>query len=253
MGASVESHSFAGRDANRRATETGPSTVAFLKGVSPDPILLIAPYTEACEAPHSGTSGLDDAAFLLELGRVLSMHPMRYSVGLVFVPEKGTPGEGQDQEGSPEATPWPELVRMASRLQDSGSLERVRVAVFFDGLGVTNSAALRDSHSHPIYREVFWESARDLDRIDLFPPDAVFASSKRGHHELIQKGLRRTVMITLDAEVAPLASSHGGQDPSTRVQAEAFQSLGDVSFEAIQRIQKRLKRIDGLSTDSGQD
>ena len=60
-------------------------------------------------------------------------------------------------------------------------------------------------------------------------------------------------MITLDAEVAPLASSHGGQDPSTRVQAEAFQSLGDVSFEAIQRIQKRLKRIDGLSTDSGQD
>ncbi len=253
MGASIEGHSFAVGDAKHRATETGPSTVAFLKGFSPDPILLIAPYTEACEDLHSGTSGLDDAAFLLELGRVLSLHPMRYSVGLVFVPEKGAPGEGQDQEGSPEATPWPELVRVASRLQGSGLLERVRVAVFFDGLGVADSAALRDSHSHPIYREVFWESARDLDLIDVFPPDAVFASSKKGHHALIQKGLRRTVMITLDAEIAPLASSNPGQDPSTRVQAEVFQSVGDVSFEAIQRIQKRLERIDGLSVDSGQD
>ena len=252
MGASIEGHSFAAGDAKHRATETGPSTVAFLKGFSPDPMLLIAPYTEACGDPHSGTSGLDEAAFLLELGRVLSLHPMRYSVGLVFVPEKGAPGEGQDTVGSPEATPWPELVRVASRLQDSGLLERVRVAVFFDGLGVANPAALRDSHSHPIYREVFWESARDLDLMDLFPRDAVFASSQVGHHGLIEKGLRRTVMITMDVEVSESGSSQADAASHSRPRAEAFRSVGDVSVEAIQRIQKRLERIDGLSVSSEQ-
>ena len=148
------------------------ATVALLKGASSDPILLIAPYTEACSGRDPRSSQFGSAAFLLELGRVLSTHPMRYSIWLIFVPESMDEGGGPRQPGSLEPAPWPALTRVVSHFEKSGVLERVRVAIFFEGLGLPNSSAHRDSHSHPIYREVFWESARDLGLTDLFPEDA---------------------------------------------------------------------------------
>ncbi|MEE3326132.1 MAG: hypothetical protein VX252_02225 [Myxococcota bacterium] len=218
--------------------------MAILKGSSADPILLIAPYRDNCPVSEDDPPRLGNAAFLLELGRVLSTHPMRYSIWLIFVPEKTDSGDGRSRADSADPTPWPELTRVVSRFQQSGVLKRVRVAVFFEGMGVPDSVALRDSHSHPIYREVFWESARDLELTDVFPPDAVFASSESGHHALIQEGLRRTVLVSA-TPASGISEPPAAGD--ARARAEALQSVGDVSLEAILRIQTRLERIDGLS------
>ena len=225
------------------------ATVALLKGASSDPILLIAPYTETCSGRDPGSSQFGSAAFLLELGRVLSTHPIRYSIWLIFVPESTDEGGGPRQSGSLEPAPWPALTRVVSHFEQSGVLERVRVAIFFEGLGLPNSSAHRDSHSHPIYREVFWESARDLGLTDLFPEDAVFASSPVGHQVLINEGLRRTVLVSTTAgSKTAEGSSRGGSG----AEVQAFQSVGDVSLEAIGRIQTRLERIDRLSARSEQ-
>lgn len=225
------------------------ATVALLKGASSDPILLIAPYTEACSGRDPRSSQFGSAAFLLELGRVLSTHPMRYSIWLIFVPESMDEGGGPRQPGSLEPAPWPALTRVVSHFEKSGVLERVRVAIFFEGLGLPNSSAHRDSHSHPIYREVFWESARDLGLTDLFPEDAVFASSPVGHQVLINEGLRRTVLVSTTAGPTRAEDSSTG---GSVAEVQAFQSVGDVSLEAIGRIQARLERIDRLSARSEQ-
>ena len=249
MGASIEPKTaadFADSD-GAAVSASSAATVAILKGTSADPILLIAPYTENCPDPQKGLARVGSAAFLLELGRVLSKRPKPYSIWLVFIRETGRESKSTSLEDSPQPTPWREVERLATRFEQAGVLDRVRVAVFFDGLGDPDAAALRDSHSHPIYREVFWESARDLGETDLFPPDAGFESSRVGHHALIQKGLRRTVMVTAGAGTRAPAPSEA-QD--VRGRAEAFQSVGDVSLEAISRIQTRLARMDQFSGSS---
>lgn len=249
MGASIERGPAADvADPDRTAAPvSAAATVAVLKGTSADPILLIAPYTENCLDPEKVLARVGSAAFLLELGRVLSKRPKPYSLWLVFIRETGPGSEGPSLEDSPQPTPWREVERLATEFEQAGVLDRVRVAVFFDGLGDPEAAALRDSHSHPIYREVFWESARDLGATDLFPPDAGFESSHVGHHALIQEGLRRTVLVTTGAGTQAPAPSEPGD---ARGRAEAFQRVGDVSLEAINRIQTRLARMDQLSGSS---
>ena len=249
MGALVKTQTagdVGGRD-EAAAALSGAATVAVLEGRSADPILLIAPYTQHCDDSGKGLARVGSAAFLLELGRALSQHPNPYSIWLIFIRETAPGSKSASFEDSPQPTPWREVERLATRFEQAGLLDRVRVAVFFDGLGNPDTAASRDSHSHPVYREVFWESARDLGVTDFFPPEAEFESSHVGHHTLIQQGLRRTVLLTAGA------GKHG-LDPSQAEnkvgRSKAFQSVGDVSLEAINRIQARLARMDQLSGSS---
>ena len=251
LGATTEGSSLSGQ--GTESPGAAGEVIGVLRGVSSDPILLVAPYTEACGDRPQATSGFDNAAFLLEVGRVLSRHPRPYSVWLVFVPGKPKPSEGFDGMGAAHERPWTELSELVSQFREAGLLQRVRLAVFFDGLGGGNPAALRDSHSHPVYREVFWESARDLGREDLFAEDAFFSSSQRAHHAFTGAGLRRTVMITTDGGTAAGAASSASDPGSPRVRAQAFQSLGEVSVEAIARIQERLARLDSFSVPSGSE
>jgi len=243
MGASIQ-RNIAVDSAEHDNAAVSAATVAILKGTSADPVLLIAPYTEDCPDPKKGRARVGSAAFLLELGRVLSKRPKPYSIWLVFVRETSPESAGSSLEDAPQPTPWREVERLVARFEQTGVLDRIRVAVFFDGLGDPGAAALRDSHSHPIYREVFWESARDLGATDLFPPDAGFESSHVGHHALIQEGLRQTVLVTTGSGTRPPAPS-AAENAGGR--ADAFQSVGDVSLEAINRIQTRLARMDQLS------
>lgn len=215
--------------------------LGILPGTSADPILLIAPYTTDCSSSKRNSVEQGSSSFLLELGRVLSRRSRPYSIWLIFVEDDGSEVPTNDSATARPPTPWRESEAVADELERQGILGRVRVAVFFDGLGLPGATALRDSRSHPVYREVFWESARDLGATDIFQPNAAFASSQVGHRAFIERGLRRTVLVAT-------AGGASDADPgSARPRAKIFESVGTVTLDALGRIEARLERIDSVS------
>ena len=222
------------------------STVAVLEGRSEDPILLMAPYRVACGEGSEGNpqSAWANASFLLELGRVLSAQPQPYTIWLIFIPENSSVAQRSASIVESLSTPWLGSERVAEALKAEGVLNQVRVAIFFDGLGSTGESVSRDSHSHPVYREVFWESAQALDATDVFSDTSDLSSSALGHHAFLGKGLRRTVLITTGtSEISENRTDSATQNS----QANRWQKVGRVSVEALGRIGRRLQRMDKIS------
>ena len=222
------------------------STVAVLEGRSKDPILLIAPYRGACEKriEENPQNAWANASFLLELGRVLSAQPQPYTIWLVFIPENSPGAQRSASIVESLSTPWLGSERVAEALKAEGVLNQVRVAIFFDGLGSTGESVSRDSHSHPVYREVFWESAQALDATDVFSDTSDLSSSALGHHAFLGKGLRRTVLITTGTSEI---SENRTDSVTQSSQANRWQTVGRVSVEALGRIGRRLQRMDKIS------
>jgi len=218
--------------------------LGILPGTSADPILLIAPYSTGCSSSKRNSVEQGTSSFLLELGRVLSRDARPYSIWLIFVEDDGSEVPSNDAAMARPLTPWRESEAVAAELERQGILDRVRVAVFFDGLGLPGATAVRDSRSHPVYREVFWESARDLGATDVFQPNAAFASSQVGHRAVIERGLRRTVLV---ATVGGPSDTDPPDSSSARARAKIFESVGTVTLDALGRIEARLERIDSVS------
>jgi len=218
--------------------------VGRLPGASEDVVMLGAHYDSF---PAEGYVGANTAASgpaaVLELGRRLAERERPYTALLVLVDGDALPrrpgGDGPAHLGSEQ---------LAGALAEEGVLGRVRVAFFFDGVADRDLRIARDLRSHRSYREVVWETARELGADDVFPPEAGFEAPEGTHRAFLDQRLRRVVALVDDQLGGDPA---GAQAPVPGDVPEACSPVGlevvtDVAAAALRRIERRLVKIDGF-------
>ncbi len=216
------------------------TVVAEIPGTSRDVFLLTAHY----DTPSGATAGSpshDDAsgaALLLGLARALAERPLPYTVWLAFVDGDSSVAEDPD---AASAEHFAGSAALAERLAGRGDLDRIRLAAFFKDVADTPLRIARDLHSHRAYREVFFESARDLGYEAVFGVDGRYVSGAAGHRAFLARDLRQVVAITGDA--SDLGRDEGTQE-TARDAAPGLKVVGEVTLEALDRIARRLQRLD---------
>jgi hypothetical protein len=204
-----------------------------------DVFLLAAPYVgswvlddeAACaRASHHGSG----VALLLELARAIAKHPLPYDAWVAFVDEGP---EASELDAVPAGS-----LSLARSLDESGDLERVRLAVFLDRVGEPNLRVARDLHSHRTFRERFFEVAQRLGYTETFPRDAGFETAWTGHRSFLQAGHRQVVAVVGSASEAPAASPAQNVSCSAR----SLEAVGQVNLLALDELAAVLQRLDAL-------
>ncbi len=250
LGARVEV--WAGESAGS-GSERAPiqAVVGILDGESDDPLLLIARY-DTLPSERDGRGPEDyaaaaGAAVVLELGRVLAEAPRPYSVALVFLEGDGLAGgTAAAQVGPGEVTPrrFPGSHAAATELAARQMIDQVRLAIFFGRLPGPRFVLERDLRSHRMYRETLWQAGRALEAGPVFAGSDAFSSPLAGHLAFLAAGLRPTVGLIGTRRGGPGAASSGPAGPPDPGE---LATLGRVTLEAIDRISRRLGRIDAFA------
>jgi len=222
--------------------------VGLLPGASGDRFILAAAYG----APRFDARGVreNDAsasavALVLELARLIAQKPRPYSSMILLIDAMGeTASEAGDaaKGGDPSSASSRRLARFFS---EEELFERVRVAAFFQRVGEDDVSIARDLYSHAVYRDVFFDAARDLGHGATFPADATFTSPEGSHRAFVDAGLLRVVAIDGGPAYGTVAASPDDRAPlSETCSTRSMEIVGDVSLEALDRIGARLERID---------
>ena len=222
------------------------AVVGFLDGESDDPLLLIARY-DTLPSERDGRGPEDyaaaaGAAVVLELGRVLAEAPRPYSVGLVFLEGDGLAGGTAAAKVGPRRFPGSHAA--ATELAARQMIDPVRLAIFLGRLPGPRFVLERDLRSHRMYRETLWQTGRALEAGPVFAGSDAFSSPLAGHLAFLAAGLRPTVGLIGTRRGGPDAASSGPAGPPD---PEELAILGRVTLEAIDRISRRLGRIDAFA------
>ena len=123
-------------------------------------------------------------------------------------------------------------------------IEQVRLAIFLGRLPGPRFVLERDLRSHRMYRETLWQTGRALGAGPVFAGSDAFSSPLAGHLAFLAAGLRPTVGLIGTRRGSPGAPSLGPAGPPD---PEELATLGHVTLEAIDRISRRLSRIDAFA------
>ena len=231
------------------------AVVGILEGESADPVLLVARYdTLPGERDGRGpktVASATGAAVVLELGRVLARVSRPYSIWLVLLEGDGLAGgpeSVQISSQSSEALVFPGSHAAAAELEARQLIERVRLAIFLGFLPGPKFVLERDLRSHRMYRETFWQSAKSLDGTSMFPATDTFSSPQAGHLAFLARGVRPTVALI--GQYDEVLGGGGAGSPETLESlpdTAEFERLGRVTLDAIDRITRRLGRIEAFA------
>lgn len=258
----VTHHEFRALASTRRGEVLEVTHVlASIPGHSNDAILLAAHYdspppSASAAAPTSRTRDwASGAAFLLELARVLrSGETPRYTYWLAFIDGDAAFDEERRIDLGTRS--------LAEDWARSGELASIRAAFFFGALGDPGRPILRDIDSPRVYRELFWEAAREISGAYAFAEESPYGRSATGRTSFSEIAGRAAVAIeraateslpieaptprALPVDGAAVASDES--EPSAArpaaTAAESFEALGRVTLEALRRAAAKLHRID---------
>jgi hypothetical protein len=228
--------------------------IAVLTGRSSDRFVLASAY-DTREIPGvefvGANASASGPALLLELARVLSRRDRLYTLMIVLL----------DADAPPAIRPgmgFPGTRAFAASVAETPGpgFEQIRLAVFFQQVADLDLRVARDLRSHHVYREFFWEAAGVLDQGVYFPPNARVESVEGSHLELIEAGLPRTVIISdprFGGDDVPGRYSATDSDTPERCSPHSLEVVGAVTLEALDRIARRLARIDRFRADPLED
>ena len=232
--------------------------LATISGRSEDAVLLVAPY------PALGSDrGVDDsgAVFLLEMARLLAGETPAYTVHIALAyaqpvpPSEAVDGEvavdAEDESsirGRARASTWAAGYSLASALEASGRLKGVRAVIAFELRAGPTPRMARDLRSHPIFRSIFWEVARELGYADSFPFDAGWRSPKGLQEAFLDRGIHQIVGLVDEATArTELEAGREEFEVSRGEFALGMEPIGSVTLEALARLMRRFERIDAFS------
>jgi len=231
-------------DAGGRAGPASPviDIIGVLPGDSSDVLMLMASYDEATEDGDASVDVASGAALTLELARVLALRERPFTIWIAFV-EGDAPG---GVSPPPEEAGFAGSRALAAELDRQGVLDRIRMAVFFGPLARPGLRISRDVHSHPYFRDVFWASARALGFADVFADRPELVSPESPQRAFVDYGMPRVVQLS---DVRTTTPDAGAPAPLSLADASAdgLEAVGVVAVEALDRIAKRLMKIDRFS------
>lgn len=238
---------------------------ATIPGSSEDTVLLVAAYSVLGSDAWVDDSG---AVLLLELTRVLARDTPPYTVQLALAYTQPVADSGafdgevvRDVEDETSSLNDGDLARrsvreagdsLASALEASGRLERLRAVIAFEPRAGSAPRMARDLRSHPIFRAVFWEAAAELGYGDSFPSDGGWRSPSglqeafraRGLSQILALVDETTARAELQARREEFGVARGGF-------ARGVEPIGSVTLEALARLMRRFERIDAFSESIG--
>lgn len=248
---------LAGLEVEEVPAEDGMHLLACLGGVSADELLLVAAYPTLAKGNPVDDTG---AAVLLEMARVFgSQAEPPYSLRFAFSEtrpsarhaEASQVGDSREPDRPPVSAGAASRERvvvagrsLAAALEARGELEGLRGVIVLDRVGGSGLRVARDLRSHPVFREIFWESATALGLEAAFPREEGWASSEGLHIGFRERGMDRLVVLTDEAVVRP---DHARAGSSSEVSAATLEAVGVVGVEALGRIMQRLSKIDAFS------
>lgn len=234
--------------------------LAEIAGDSPDVLMLVAPYPVLGRDEWVGDAG---SAILLELARVLALERPPYTVHLALAETRAAPAvlpagsilDGMEREPAiasrpgarrAEARAW--VVEagesLARALALEGATETLRGVLVFDASARPGLRLVRDLRSHPIYRQMIWESAATLGLADTFPPEGGWASPPSLHLGLEARSMGRVLALVDEARARPELAldlvAHGRD-------RNALDALGRTAAEGLGRLMHGLARIDAFA------
>ena len=214
----------------------------------------MAAYPDLEQDEWIGDSG---AALLLELARALSHPRPRYTLRFALAETRpaavgvGPNGENTSGIWLPVDSPRKARLRivaagesLARALAAEGDLERLRGVLVFDAPARRGLRIARDLRSHPVYRDVFWQSAAALGFDSTFPSDGGWASPLSLHLGLAGRPPDRVLALVDEAWARPELEALPVRFANL---ASTFESVGLVTVEALGRIMRRLGRIDAFA------
>lgn len=176
--------------------------------------------------------GASSAAILLELGRVLAMHPPPVPVWLVFFDGEEAVGRWSDTDSTYGSR------HMAARLQRTGQLEAVGALVLFDMIGDADLQIPREDSSTAWLNDLIWEAARAIGHGAHFPERT--HAILDDHLPFLQVGVDAVDLI--DFEYGPGNRYwHAPFDTIDRLSADSFQIVGETVLTALPHIGERLR------------
>jgi hypothetical protein len=227
--------------------------IAEISGDSGDALLLVAAY------PVLGSSSwLDDtgAAVLLELARVFEATAPAYTLRFALAEVRPAPRvPAAEAEKTADDATWErvETVGAARRLvidggrslaatiQNDRGTDHIRAVIVLDLSPDARLRFTRDLHSHPGFRELFWDSAARHGQESMFPADANWAASGRLQIGFRESGVNRILALVSDPNA--LQGAAIGVGPST----EELTLFGRVITDALTQLMHRFEKVDAFS------
>jgi glutaminyl-peptide cyclotransferase len=235
----VEEHAF---DAHPKGRPPVPmvNVIARKEGASADSILLITHYdTKNLGGVHfvGANDGASGAAVLLELSRVLAPEKLPLAVELVFADGEeafGTSINADDGLYGSNA--------LAQRMQDDGSLARVRAVILVDMVGDRDQNLVFELGSSTRLRELFAREARNLGEPELFDLGSAM-SVIDDHTPFEQRGVAH-VLALIDYQFGARASPgplwHTAGDDLASVSEASLARIGKVLVAGVRASAREL-------------
>lgn len=225
---------------------TAPVEIVHLSvvipGASSDVFLLAAHFdTARFEAFRfvGANDGASGPAVLLELARQLSERPLPYTTWIAFLD-----GEARFDDA---VEPFAGSRALAAALAADGTLDRVRLAVFFGAVGDAELTVARDARSYRRYRETFFEVGHRLGYEQAFPRSSPATDLDGSHVAFLAARTRRVVLIADDrfgGDEPPGLYWHTEDDTPAHCSPESLASIGHVTLIALRQIGSLLQKVD---------
>ncbi len=219
------------------------NVAASVPGDSMDLLLILAPYdTRGFDSfenlgINDGGSGV---AVILELARMIADQPLPYTTWFVFL-------EGEQEARGSSASTHAGSRALAELLRQRGVIEQVRLALLVNRVCDPDLHIARDLGSQRAYREEFFQTARRLGFEDEFDPYAGFEAPDEGQLPLSSAGLSRVVVLvdtSFGGDEPPGPYADTADDDLDHCAAGSLDKVGQVAFDGLVTISRRLQRID---------
>ncbi len=232
------------RDAFIADTPLGPVEMANIladvpaaAGSADARILLLAGHfdTKLFEGVEfvGANDGASSAAILLELARVLVVHPPPLPVRLVFFDGEEAVVQWTDSDSTYGSR------HLVSRWLDEGKLDEIGALVLFDMIGDADLRVPKEVNSTAWLTEVIWSAARQAGHGEQFPDDV--QAILDDHLPFLAAGVDAVDLI--DFNYGPGNRYwHAPFDTADKLGAGSFQIVGETVLTALPAIAARLRR-----------
>jgi hypothetical protein len=214
-------------------TTAASSFAGIVEGTRPD-ILLI------CGVVDAPATGAANAAWLLEMARVLGGRRDGRTVWLVFLEGDSLPG-AEAKDGS-----YPGSQHLVKRLKAQKEFTLIDAAIALNGIGDCQLHLRKDKGAPPIWIEILWNTA-DREGYGKFF-GALPAPIPGGHLAFREAGIPALALVDDNPGGARQAPPQGGSLPQEACR-ESLRAVGDVIYHALAPLEGHLDetgmRIDG--------
>jgi Zn-dependent M28 family amino/carboxypeptidase len=197
--------------------------IAKFPGKSGKAIAITGHYDTKKLAGFVGANdGGSSTGFLLELAAVLQNRPRVDDIYLVFFDGEEAVREWTDTDSVYGSR------HLAKKWSADGTNRRLKALINIDMIGDKNVRILWDGNSAPSLREMFWNTADSLGYREYFPREG--GPIEDDHMPFLNEGVRALDVINFESQSS---FWHTPQDTMDKLNAHAFQVVGDVVVKAI--------------------